>query len=127
PDTIGILLAGNDRDDGLEALVGDKEVFQIVRGAISPEALRNLIDTATKRIRLLAISESANDQAADVDEPAGEHIVMETGEHGRPIISASAIPVLKPQKTPISPNTGGREVDVLVLTKDEEFLDTIKE
>lgn len=129
PDTIGILLAGNDRDDGLEALVGDQEVFQIVRGAISPEALRNLIDTATKRIRLLAISESANDQAADVDEPVGEHIVMETGEHGRSIISGStgAIPVLQPQKTPVSPNAGGREVDVLVLTKDEEFLTTIRE
>ena len=28
PDTIGILLAGN--DDGLEALVGDQEVFQVV-------------------------------------------------------------------------------------------------
>jgi len=127
PDTIGILLAGNDRDDGLEALVGDKEVFQIVRGAITPEALRNLIDTATKRARLLAISESANDQAADVDEPAGEHIVMETGEHGRPIISASAIPVLTPQKPQAAPTASGRETDVLVLTKDEEFLETIRQ
>ncbi len=129
PDTIGILLAGNDRDDGLEALVGDQEVFQIVRGAISPEALRNLIDTATRRIRLLAISESANDQAANVDEPSGEHIIMETGEHGRAIITeASApIPVLQPQRTVVTPNAAGREVDVLVLTKDEEFLQTIKE
>ena len=128
PDTIGILLAGNDRDDGLEALVDDQEVFQIVRGAISPEALRNLIDTATKRIRLLAISESANDQAADVDEP-GEHIIMETGEHGRAIITegTGTIPVLQPQRTVVSPNAAGREVDVLVLTKDEEFLETIKE
>ena len=32
PDTIGILLAGTDEEDGLEALVGDHEVFQIVRG-----------------------------------------------------------------------------------------------
>ncbi|HEX2138208.1 MAG TPA: response regulator, partial [Woeseiaceae bacterium] len=129
PDTIGILLAGSDRDDGLEALVGDQEVFQIVRGAISPEALRNLIDTATKHIRLLAISESANDQAADVDEPSGEHIIMETGEHGRAIVTetTSAIPVLQPQRNVISPNAAGREVDVLVLTKDEEFLATIKE
>ena len=128
PDTIGILLAGNDRDDGLEALVGDQEVFQIVRGAISPEALRNLIDTATKRIRLLAISESANDQAADVDEP-GEHIIMETGEHGRAIITEATgtIPVLQPQRTVVTPNAAGREVDVLVLTKDEEFLQTINE
>ncbi|HET6630696.1 MAG TPA: TonB family protein [Woeseiaceae bacterium] len=129
PDTIGILLAGNDRDDGLEALVGDQEVFQIVRGAISPEALRNLIDTATKRIRLLAISESANDQAADVDEPSGEHIIMETGEHGRAIITeaSASIPVLQPQRAVVTPNAAGREIDVLVLTKDEEFLQTIKE
>ena len=35
PETIGILLAGND-DRGLEALVGDKEVFQVVRGGVSP-------------------------------------------------------------------------------------------
>lgn len=128
PDTIGILLAGNDRDDGLEALVGEQEVFQIVRGAISPEALRNLIDTATKRIRLLAISESANDQAADVDEP-GEHIIMETGEHGRAIITetTASIPVLQPQRPVATPNAAGREVDVLVLTKDEEFLQTIQE
>lgn len=129
PDTIGILLAGNDRDDGLEALVGDQEVFQIVRGAISPEGLRNLIDTATKRIRLLAISESANDQAADVDEPSGEHIIMETGEHGRAIITetTASIPVLQPQRSVVTPNAAGREIDVLVLTKDEEFLQTVKE
>ncbi len=128
PDTIGILLAGNDRDDGLEALVDDQEVFQIVRGAVSPETLRNLIDTATKRIRLLAISESANDQAADVDEP-GEHIIMETGEHGRTIITEAtgAVPVLQPPRAVVSPNAAGREVDVLVLTRDEDFLETIKE
>ena len=41
PETIGILLAGNNQDDGLEALVGDQEVFQVVRGEISPEALRS--------------------------------------------------------------------------------------
>lgn len=129
PDTIGILLAGSDRDDGLEALVGDKEVFQIVRGAISPEALRNLIDTATKQVRLLAISESANDQAANVDEPAGEHIVMETSENGASIISdgTGTLPVLRSHKVHISPHAGGRNVDVLVLTQDQEFLATIKD
>ena len=34
PDTVGILLAGN-ADDGLEALVGDEEVFQVVRGNVT--------------------------------------------------------------------------------------------
>ena len=129
PDTIGILLAGTDKEDGLEALVGDQEVFQIVRGEIAPDALRELIDNATKRVRLMALSESANDQAANVDEPVAEHIIMETSENGSPIISdgTGTMPALKPQKIQVAPDAGGRGVDVLVLTKDEEFLVTIKD
>jgi TonB family protein len=129
PDTIGILLAGNDPEDGLEALVGDKEVFQIVRGTVTPEALQNLIDAATKRVRMLTISESANDLAANVDEPVGEHIVMETSENGAAIISdgTGRIPALRPRPVHIAPHAGGRDVDVLVLTKDEEFLETIRD
>ncbi|MFQ5981926.1 MAG: response regulator [Woeseiaceae bacterium] len=129
PDTIGILLAGDDGDDGLEALVGDQEVFQIVRGSISPTELLELIDNATRSVRLLALSESANDQAAHPDMPVGEHIVMETSENGSTIISdgTGRMPALKPEKVAIMPNVGGSEVDVLVLTKDEEFLATIKD
>lgn len=129
PDTIGILLAGTDQRDGLEALVGDKEVFQIVRGEIEPKALRELIEDATKRVRLMALSESANDLAANVDEPVSEHIVMETSENGSAIISdgTGTMPALKPQKIQVSAEVGGRAVDVLVLTKDEEFLVTIKD
>ncbi|MFQ6005821.1 MAG: hypothetical protein ACE5OQ_09980, partial [Woeseia sp.] len=129
PDTIGILLAGTDSDDGLEALVGDQEVFQIVRGSIKPDELRGLIDNATRRVRLLALSESANDQAANPDEPIAEHIVMETSENGTTIISdgTGRMPALKPEKVPVIPNVGGKQVDVLVLTKDEEFLVTIRD
>ena len=129
PDTIAILLAGTDASDGLEALVGDKEVFQIVRGEIAPDALKELIDTATKTARLLALAESANDTSANVDEPISEHIVMETAENGAVIISdgTGQMPVLKPEKVQVAPNAGGQQVDVLVLTKDEEFLATIKE
>lgn len=129
PETIGILLAGTDHQDGLEALVGDKEVFQIVRGEISPDALVNLIESATKRMRLIAIAESANDQAANVDEPVSEHIVMETSVHGAAIISdgTGQMPALKPQKVQPAPEVGSRGVDVLVLTKDEEFLATIRD
>jgi DNA-binding NtrC family response regulator len=60
PETIGILLAGTDKQDGLEALVGDQEVFQIVRGSITPEALLNLIEAATKRDRMATLFESAH-------------------------------------------------------------------
>jgi len=129
PDTIGILLAGTDTDDGLEALVSDKEVFAIVRGEVSPRDLRELIDDATRRIRLYALAESANDQAANPDDFSGEHIVMETSENGSMIISdgTGRMPVLRPEKVALTPNLGGNHVDVLVLTKDEEFLATIRD
>lgn len=136
PDTIGILLAGSDANDGLEALVGDKEVFQIVRGSVEPQALQKIVEDATKRVRMLTLSKSANDTAAAVDIPAfaadddeGEHIVMETAENGATIISdgTGRLPVLRPEKIQVSPEAGGRNVDVLALTKDSEFLDTIRE
>jgi len=129
PDTIGILLVGEDEGDDIEAMVGNEEVFQIVRGSISPTDLRALVDTATRRARLLTLSESANDQAANPDEPAGEHIIMETSENGSTIISdgTGRMPVLKPEKIAIMPNAGGNQVDILVLTKDDEFLATIRD
>ena len=128
PDTIGILLAGED-DDGLEAIVGDKEVFQIVRGQVEPKQLLHLVENAHKQARLMALAESANDTSADVDSPFSEHIVMETSEFGATIISdgTGTMPVLKPEKIQITPELGGRDIDILVLTKDDEFLATIKD
>ncbi len=129
PDTIGILLAGND-DDDLEALVGEKEVFQIVRGGtITADDLGKLIDNATRQMRLMALAESANDTAANPDEPQAEHIVMETSENGSTIISdgTGRMPALDPKKISAAAVAGSHAVDVLVLTKDEEFLETVKE
>lgn len=128
PETIAILMAGTDTSDGLEALVSDKEVFQVIRGEVAPEALRELVDNATRTARLMALAESANDTSADVDEP-GEHIVMETAENGAAIVSdgTGQLPVLKPEKVSSQPTTAGQQVDVLVLTQDDEFLTTIKE
>ncbi|MDZ7643182.1 MAG: hypothetical protein U5K76_02430 [Woeseiaceae bacterium] len=126
PDTIGILLAGD--DDGLEALVGDQEVFQIVRGEVTPEALQKVVENAARRMRMLTISRSANDTAADVDEP-GEHIIMETAENGSSLISdgTGRLPVLKPERIQAVPDASVRKVDVLVLTRDSEFLETIRQ
>jgi len=128
PDTIGILLAG-DGNDGLEAMVGDQEVFQIVRGEVTPASLKNLIDGVTRQARLLALAESANDTTANVDEPSGQHIVMETSENGSTIISdgTGRLPILDPKKVSSAADVGSRAVDVLVLTQDEEFLTTVKE
>ena len=128
PDTIGILLAGNDGDE-LEALVGDQEVFQVVRGGVTPDSLKSLIDNATRHARLLALADSANDTMASPDEPVAEHIVMETAENGSTIISdgTGRVPVLDLQKISAVADVGSRGVDVLVLTRDEEFLTTVQE
>ena len=128
PDTIGILLAGAS-GESVAALVGDQEVFQIVHGGVTPESLRKLIDNATKQARLLAISRSANDTMANVDSPVTENIVMETSESGASIISdgTGRLPVLNPNKIAAAANIGSRAVDVLVLTKDDEFLSTVRE
>ena len=128
PDTIGILLAGN-ADNGLEALVGDKEVFQVVRGSVTADSLKSLIDNATRQARLIALAESANDTTANPDEPIGEHIVMETSENGSTIISdgTGRMPALNPDKISAATDVGASSVDVLVLTQDEEFLATVRE
>jgi TonB family protein len=127
PETIGILLTG-DNDAGLEALVGEKEVFQVVSGAVKSSDLTRLVDNATRQMRLLALAESANDRAANPDEPA-EHIVMETSENGSTIISdgTGTHAALDPRKIASAVATGSKTVDVLVVTKDEEFLATIRE
>ncbi len=125
PETIGILLAG----DSSEALVGEKEIFQVVRGGIQPADLQRLIDNATRQTRLFALAESANDTRANPDEPVSEHIIMETSEHGSSIITDATgrMPALAPKKISSSAAVGAATVDVLVITRDQEFLTTIKE
>jgi len=127
PDTIGILLAGNSSHN-IEALVGDEEVFQVVSGNVTGDGLLKLVDNATRQMRLMALAGAANDTAANVDEPA-EHIIMETSENGSTIISdgTGRMPALNPEKVSAAAAVGSQSVDVLVLTKDQEFLATIKE
>ncbi len=127
PDTIGILLAGNSANE-IEALVGDEEVFQVVRGNVSGDALLKLVENAARQNRLMALAESANDTVASVDQPA-QHIVMETSENGATIISdgTGRMPALDPKKVSAATGVGSRAVDILVLTHDMEFLETIKD
>ena len=125
PDTIGILLAGS-KTSNIEALVGEEEVFQVVSGTVTSDGLRKLVDNATRQMRLMALAKSANDTTAGVDMSA-EHIVMETSENGSTIISdgTGRMPVLDPKKVSAAASVGSRAVDILVLTKDREFLETI--
>ena len=126
PDTIGILLA-SDATSNIEALIGDKEVFQVVSGDVTSDGLLRLVDNATRQMRLMALADSANDTEAGVDLSA-EHIVMETSENGSTIISdgTGRMPALDPKKVSAAACVGARAVDILVLTKDQEFLKTIK-
>ncbi len=128
PNTLGILIAGSAYAE-LEALVSDKEVFQIVRGTVTAEALLLLVENATQQMRLMTLAKSANDTIANVDRPVTEHIIMETSENGSAIISdgTGRMPALDPQKVSAAASVGSRAVDILVLTKDEEFLETIKD
>ena len=57
PETIGILLTG-DNDNDVEALVGAKEVFQVVRGSVTPESVRKLIENATQQARLELVADA---------------------------------------------------------------------
>ncbi len=127
PETIGILLAGPN-DKGLEALVGEKEVFQVIRGGVSGDDLSRLVDNATQQMRLMALAESANDTRA-VPEDTGEHIIMETADNGSTIITdaTGSMPALDPLKVSSAIGEAAQAVDVLVLSKDEEFLGTIRE
>ncbi len=127
PETIGILLAGESGRD-LQALVGEEEVFQVVTGNVTSEGLSKLVDNATRQMRLMALAGAANDTVASVDEPA-EHIIMETSENGSTIISdgTGRMPALNPKKISAAANVGSRSVDILVLTKDQEFLETIND
>ncbi|MEJ2298139.1 MAG: hypothetical protein P8X94_06480, partial [Woeseiaceae bacterium] len=127
PETVGFLLTGRSGRSS-QALVGYEEVFQVVAGEMTRETLQNLVDNATRQMRLMALAESANDMAASPDEPA-EHIVMETSENGSTIISdgTGRFRALDQSKMSAASAVGARAVDVLVLTKDEEFLTTIRE
>ena len=124
PETIGILLAGSSD----EAFVGEKELFEVVRGEVSADSLQQMIDTTTQQMRILALSESANDTTAGGDDTS-EHIIMETDANGSTIISdgTGRLPALDPSKVSAAASVGSRGVDVLVLTKDEEFLATVRD
>jgi serine/threonine-protein kinase len=127
PETIGILLAGAETQ-GLEALVGIDQVFEIVRGNVTPDAIKKLVDSATQQVRLLALAESANDMAANPDEPA-QHIVMETSENGSTRVSdgTARFRALDPEQLSAAAASGARSVDILALTRDDEFLKSIKD
>ena len=121
PQTLGILLTDADSDEGA-ALVSNDEIFQIVRGQVTGEALLELVENAAQQMQLPLLSKSANDTTAHADS-APEHVVMETADDGSSIISQSSVRLraLNPKSF-----AAAKSVDILVLTTDAEFLETIR-
>lgn len=128
PETVCILLLG-DSTEADSALVDAEQLFRVVRAEPDPELLRELVDNATRKVRLSALSNSANDGAANLDQPVEEHIVMETAESGLSVISDGTGRFRVPDELDfeLPPEDMPRNVDILVITRDEEFLATVKE
>lgn len=128
PETVCILLLG-DSAEADSALVDAEELFRVVRAEPNPDLLRELVDNATRKVRLSALSDSANDGAANLDEPVEEHIVMETAESGLSVISDGTGRFRVPEELDfeLPPEDTPRNVDILVITRDEDFLATVKE
>ena len=128
PETVCILLL-DEAEHADSAVVGAEELFRIVRGEPNPRLLKELVDDATHKVRLSALSDSANDRSADVDEAAEEHIVMETDDSGISVISDGTGRFRLPQSLDfeLPPEDMPRNTDILVITRDDEFLATVKE
>ena len=121
PQTLGILLTDADVDEGA-ALVGGEELFKIVRGQVTGAELLALVEDASQQMQLPLLSKSANDTTAHADDEP-DHIVMETADDGSSIISQSSVRLraLNPKSfAAVAP------VDVVVLTTDTEFLETVR-
>ncbi len=119
PDTIGILLAG-DAEDGDGAFVGDEELFYVVRGNVSGESLVRLVDDTARKMRLATLAESANDSRALGGSPRAQDAAAHSGE-SLSLTASGRMPALDPS---VLKNVV--PVDVLVLTSDERFRDTVR-
>jgi len=128
PETLGILIAPEEMSGAeVQALVGKEEVFQIIRGVGTPEQMRRAIDEAVDQLRMNTLSDSANDRSAGP----------------RPKISPTAPPrepagLRRPPSPPSRTSPGERDrassaaaaapaTELVVLSKDEVFLDTIRQ
>jgi outer membrane biosynthesis protein TonB/DNA-binding NarL/FixJ family response regulator len=121
------LLAGA-ADEGLEALVGDEEFLQVVRGEVTADALRTLIEDATRQSRLVTLGKAANDASADVDEPAFGRPASPTTPSSKVIAANDGGPDLAQETaTAASADRVPDGVNILVLTRDDEFLATIRD
>ncbi len=126
PETLGILL-DDDKDTDSEALVGEAEVFQVVRGSMTSETIIDLVDNATQQLRLMTLAESANDTAANVDKPAVDYQVAEpSGDSTAASVEDESLPVLESDSTTDPDADNLQQVDLLVLTKVDDFLETIR-
>jgi protein TonB len=127
PETLGILLAGSS-DEGLEALVGDGEFFQVVHGEVTVDALKTLIEDAIRQSRLVTMGSAANDPSADVDQPAmGQSIAQTAPDTAATDSDDSDRYPAEESSAAANADRVANSIDIVVLTRDEDFLATIRE
>ncbi|WP_405224420.1 TonB family protein [Lentisalinibacter sediminis] len=124
PETLGILIAPEDMSGAeAEALVGSEALFQVIRGIGTPEDMRRVIDEAVDQLRLNTLQDSANDRSAGprprVSPTAPSREAGPAARRAAPGVEASGT-------FPAAAGTVAA-TELVVLSKDEVFLDTIRQ
>ena len=122
PETLGILIAPEDMSGAeVEALVGRDEVFQIIHGVGTPEEMRRIIDEALDQLRLSKLQDSANDRSA------GPRPRVSPTAPARESAGVRRLPGAAEGDRPPPAPEAGAATELVVLSKDEVFLDTIRQ
>lgn len=128
PETVGILIAGND-DPKIDASAGDRQLFQVIRGGVEPQYITQLVEAALQEFKNAAGGEAANDRSAA--EATGHHPVAPPKKAPKPAQPAKPAAEAPPKQAAAAANDAGKadrpqQADVLVMTKDGDFLDAVR-
>ncbi|WP_405237338.1 TonB family protein [Lentisalinibacter orientalis] len=122
PETLGILIAPKDMSGAeAEALVGSEELFQVIRGLGTPEEMRRVIDEAVDQLRLSTLQESANDRSAGPRPRVSPTAPPREAGPARQAAASAEVSGTYPAAA------GATVTELVVLSKDEVFLDTIRQ
>ena len=122
PETLGILIAPEEMSGAeMEALVGRDEVFQIIHAVGTPEEMRRIIDEALNQLRLNKLQDSANDRSA------GPRPRLSPTAPARESAGLRGPPATGQGKPPAPAPEAGGATELVVLSKDDVFLDTIRQ
>jgi len=124
PETLGILIAPEEMSGAeAEALVGSEALFQVIRGIGTPEEMRRVIDEAVDQLRVNTLQDSANDRSAGPRPRVSQTAPpREAGPVRRAAASGDTSGTY-----PAAADAAAAATELVVLSKDEVFLDTIRQ